>query len=80
MSGAARFDAQNFMKGAPVGTKFVVTYGRSGGLGHVVNAEVTSVGLVFYDHQRLLGGLRPFFRLEQAALDVSVFTTFSPHW
>jgi RHS repeat-associated protein len=77
----SRADATNFMKGMPVGTKFVVTYGRTGGgIGHAINAEVTSVGLVFYDNQRMLGGLRPFFSLEGAATAVSVFTTFNPHW
>jgi len=81
ISMASRADATTFMKGMPVGTKFVVTYGRTGGgIGHVVNAEVTSVGLVFYDNQRLLGGLRPSLSLEGAATNIDVFTTYNPNW
>lgn len=81
VAAGSRVDATTFLKGMPVGTKFVVVYGRTGGgIGHVINAEVTRVGLVFYDYQRLAGGARPFFSLEGAATHVDVFTTYNPTW
>jgi len=77
----SRADATTFMKGMPVGTKFVVFYGRTGGgLGHVINAEKTSVGLVFRDYQGLDRGVLRSFSLEGAATNIDVFTTYNPTW
>src|SRR5262249_34022085 len=50
LQGSTAVDAHNFMRVAPAGTKFVIAYFRQGGgSGHVVNAKVSSAGLLYFD-------------------------------
>lgn len=79
VAGGSIADAKGFMAGWPKGTKFVVAYSRTtGGMGHVINGRIGTFGLYFIDNQPLLGGLRPFFRLEPTATGIYVFTVYVP--
>jgi RHS repeat-associated protein len=80
LANASAADAQTFMTAAPKGTKFAIYHGWSQGGAHYVNGRVGTFGLYFIDNQRTLGSFRPYFNLPSNAVNVHVWTVYSPTW